>query len=110
MDKDSNNVDPFLIELVDKLTKTYKPLKVYLFGSRAVGTASPVSDYDILVVVPDDSPEELKSSTLAYEAMWGTSVCVDVLVWTESSFNKRLDIENSLPAKVAKEGRILYAA
>ncbi len=108
--EETNIPDPVLHDLVKKLADTYRPLKVYLFGSRAQGTAGGDSDYDIMLIVRDDSPSNLKTATKAYEAMWGTSVPVDILVWTESNFNKRLDIANSLPAKVTREGHLLYAS
>jgi len=94
---------------VQKLIDVYRPLKIYLFGSRAKGEAEFDSDYDIMLVVPDDSPSCLKSATKAYEIMWGASVPVDILIRTESNFNIRLDIENSLPSTVEREGRILYS-
>ncbi|HAM59033.1 MAG TPA: hypothetical protein DCQ64_27910 [Candidatus Rokubacteria bacterium] len=39
-----------------RLVATYRPERIFLFGSRARGTAGPDSDYDLLVVVPDDVP------------------------------------------------------
>lgn len=36
-----------------------KPCVVYLFGSRATGTHSPVSDFDIAVLGPEDIGREL---------------------------------------------------
>lgn len=108
--KINDNTDPVLTDLVNKLTDAYHPLRMYLFGSRAQGSATTESDYDIMLVMPDNSPRELKSAGKAYEALWGTAVPVDILVWTESAFSKRLDIANSLPAKVAREGRLLYGS
>lgn len=49
--------DPTLREIVRRLADAYHPLQIYLFGSKARGPAGPDSDYDILVVVPDDAPQ-----------------------------------------------------
>jgi predicted nucleotidyltransferase len=49
--------DPILIDIVHRLVDAYRPERIYLFGSRARGEAGPDSDYDILVVIPDDAPE-----------------------------------------------------
>ena len=102
--------DPRLAEVVRRLIETYAPERVYLFGSNARGEAGPDSDYDILLVVPDGAPPELKRSRLAYEKLWGTGTAVDVLVWTRSSFDNRLHLPTSLPATVIREGQLLHAA
>ncbi len=47
---------------------------------------------------------------LAYEAIWTTGVAADVLVLTRSQFESRLHVKASLPATVAREGKLLHAA
>lgn len=46
--------DPILTRLVARIVDVFEPEAVWLFGSRARGDAGPDSDYDFLVVVPDD--------------------------------------------------------
>lgn len=65
--------DPKLAEIIRRLVAAYQPERIYLFGSVARGEAGPDSDYDLLVVVPDDAPPEQKRSRLAYEALRGTA-------------------------------------
>ena len=101
--------DPKLAEVVHRLAGAYRPEQIYLFGSRARGEASPDSDYDLLVVVPDSALPEQRRSTLAYEVLWGTGVAADVLVWTHKAFYSRLHLRASLPSAVISEGRLLYA-
>ena len=48
--------DPILAEIVRRLVETYRPERVYLFGSHARGDAGPDSDYDLMVVVPNQTP------------------------------------------------------
>lgn len=102
--------DPGLAEVVRRLIEAYAPERVYLFGSSARGEVGPDSDFDLLLVVSDDAPPERKRSRLAYERLWGTGTAVDVLVWTRSSFDRRLHLPASLPATVVREGRLLHAA
>lgn len=102
--------DPRLSEVVRRLIEAYAPERIYLFGSSARGEAGPDSDYDLLLVVPDDAPPERRRSRLAYERLWGTGTAVDVLVWTRSSFDRRLHLPASLPATVVREGQLLHAA
>lgn len=102
--------DPALAEGVARLVAAYHPRRVYLFGSVARGDAGPDSDYDLLLIVGDDVPPEQRRSRLAYEALWGTGLAADVLVWTESRFESRKHVASSLPATVLREGRLLHGA
>lgn len=102
--------DPILRDVVDRLIAAYQPLRVYLFGSRACGTENADSDYDILIIVGDNAADELKSPSPAYNSLWGIPAAVDVLVWTDQEFQKRLHLPNSLPAKVVSEGLLLHVA
>ena len=108
--QDATIPNPQLAEVVQRLIRAYAPERVYLFGSSARGDSGPDSDYDLLLVVPDDAIPERKRSKLAYECLWGTGTAVDVLVWTRSSFDRRLHLPTSLPATIIREGRLLHAA
>ena len=102
--------DPRLAEVVRRLVEAYQPDRVYLFGSVARGETGPDSDYDLLLIVPDDATPERKRSRLAYERLWGTGTSADVLVWTRSRFDRRVHLPASLPATVLREGKLLHAA
>jgi predicted nucleotidyltransferase len=99
-----------LRELVRRLVMLYHPQRIYLFGSVARGDADPDSDYDVMVVVPDDTPSEQRQSRLAYDALWGTGIAADILVWTASQFDSRSHVPSSLPATILREGKLLDAA
>jgi predicted nucleotidyltransferase len=102
--------DSVLHEIVRRLIDAYQPERIYLFGSQARGDAGPDSDYDLLVVVPDDAPSERRESKLAYRVLWDTGAAADVIVWERSRFERRSRVVCSLPATVVREGRVLYAA
>jgi len=102
--------DPVLAEIVRRLVSAYGPDQVILFGSRARGEAGPDSDYDLMVIVPDEADPERSRSRLAYQALRGTGTAADVLVSTRSEFARRAAVVASLPAQVLREGRVLYAA
>jgi len=106
----SKTGDPVVAEIIARLVATYRPERVYLFGSRARGDAGPDSDYDFLLVVPDDTPAELLRGGPGYQAMWGLKTAADVLVFTRERFESRLSLKSSLPSTVVREGRLLYAA
>jgi predicted nucleotidyltransferase len=99
-----------LAEAVRRLVKAYEPERIYLFGSVARGDAGPDSDYDLLVVVPDDATPQRKRSRLAYQALLGTGTAADVLVCTSSYFERRRSLKASLPGTVLRDGRMLHGA
>ncbi len=102
--------DPKLAEIVRRLAQAYEPDRIYLFGSKARGDAGLDSDYDLLLVVPDNAPLAHRRSRLVYEVLRGTGTAADVLVRTRSYFESRLHLKASLPATIIREGRLLHAA
>jgi predicted nucleotidyltransferase len=102
--------DPVLSDILRRLVAAYRPKQVFLLGSRARQTTTADSDYDLLLVVPNDAPPERRRSRLAYETLRGTGVAVDVLVWRQEDFEARLSLRASLPATVVAEGKLVYAA
>jgi uncharacterized protein len=103
--------DSRLAEIVRRLVETFHPVRIYLFGSKARGEGGQDSDYDLMVLVNDlQAMPQIRGSKMAYEALRGTGVAADVLVWSQSSFDSRLHLVTSLPATIKKEGVLLYAA
>jgi uncharacterized protein len=102
--------DEILAEIVRRLADNYHPRSIYLFGSKARGDHRPDSDYDILVVVPDEAPRERRASAKGYDCLWGMATAVDLMVCTDSYFHSRGRVRTSLPARVLREGKLLYAA
>ena len=102
--------DPLLGEIVRRLTEVYRPERIYLFGSTARGDAGPDSDYDLMIVLPDDAPVDKKDPGIGYTAVEGLPRSGDFLIWTHRSFDSRLHLKASLPSTVLREGMLLYAA
>ena len=101
--------DPILADIVRRLVDVYHPERIYLFGSVARGAADPDSDYDLMIIVPDDAPLGLRDCTPGYKAMKGLGRSGDFLVWTREAFEKRLHLQASLPSTIIREGKLLYA-
>jgi predicted nucleotidyltransferase len=96
--------------VVERLVEAYQPDRIYLFGSVARREAGSDSDYDLMVIVPDDAPPERRGSRLAYRALRGTGIAADVIVWTRCRFERRTRVVASLPATVLREGQLVHAA
>jgi len=103
--------DPVLADIVRRLVEGYDPERVYLFGSAARGEAGPDSDYDLMLVMPDDAePERLRARRAYSTLLKGAGAPVDVLIMTRSAFDARSTVVVSLPATVLREGRLLHAS
>jgi predicted nucleotidyltransferase len=102
--------DPVLSEIVRRLSEAYHPLRIYLFGSAARGDAGPDSDYDLMVILPDEAPEHLRRGNAGYRALRGTGVAADVQVWPQGDFNRQLHLKASFPSTIVREGKLLYGA
>jgi predicted nucleotidyltransferase len=102
--------DPRLDDVVRRLVEAYQPESIYLFGSIARGDGDAESDYDLLIIVPNDAPAERRRSRLAYQVLRGTGTPVDALVCSHDWFFSRVHLRASLPATVLREGRLLHAA
>ena len=99
--------DPVLGEVVRRLSEVYHPVRIYLFGSAARGDAGPDSDYDLMVILPDEAPQHLRRGNAGYRALRGTA---DVQVWPQGDFNRQLHLKASFPSTIVREGKLLYGA
>lgn len=83
---------------------------VILFGSTALGTRNEHSDIDLLVLVDDN---ELENSVIAarirMEAFNKISFPLDLIVEKLSDYKNRVTLP-TLERKIAREGKVLYAA
>ncbi len=95
-----------------RLVRALSPERIYLFGSQARGDATYDRDYDLLVVVPTSEHPRYVREQAAYRALAGhpSGVPVEVVVLTREEFERELPVIASLPATVAREWRLLYAA
>jgi predicted nucleotidyltransferase len=101
--------DVILPEILRRVVDTYRPIRVYLFGSEARGDASTDSDIDLAVIVGDDAGLEQSSPRAAAAALWGLERGADVVVFKESEFAARRGVVASLPWTIQREGRLLYS-
>ena len=95
--------------IVTQLRDELNPIRIYLFGSQANGTASEDgSDIDLCIVVPDDSEHVFKKATRAYRALRNFKFPKDILVRHKTRFEERSTWVNSLEREIAERGTVLY--
>jgi hypothetical protein len=94
--------------LLDRIVPVFRPQAVYLFGGRAEGRAGPESDWDLLVVVPDDTPPERLTVVAGYEAIRGAGVSADVIPARRARFETLKEQVGSLSYAAWHRGRLVY--
>jgi hypothetical protein len=97
-----------LATLLARIEARYHPEQVWLFGSRARGDARPVSDWDILVVVPDDTDERDLDPVTAWRVQRGSGVYADVVPCWAREFREDRSTVNTLAYEVDREGVLIY--
>ena len=100
--------DASLERLVRHVVEVMNPLEVWLFGSRAENRARPTSDYDLLVVMPDGTPESELDPVRAWRLGWEVRVTADIIPCTRSEFDEEKHEIDSLPRAAVLRGRKLY--
>ncbi len=92
----------------DQLIRKLSPLRIYLFGSFANGTAHEDSDFDFYVVVKDGTENLVDLTAEAYKAIRNVrSRAVDIIIGTESRFEKRGKLMG-IEQEVIRKGTLLY--
>ncbi|MBW7850843.1 MAG: nucleotidyltransferase domain-containing protein [Rhodospirillales bacterium] len=95
-------------ELLKPLVAYFNPRRVILFGSQARGEAGPDSDYDLLVVVDDDTPPERLSWEAKYEARKTYHRAVDIVTCRASVYDRKRSIVGTLSHTADEEGVVVY--
>lgn len=97
-----------LERMVRQIVERVDPVAIYLFGSRARGDADEESDYDLLIVVPDDFPAAEATPSKAFELIAGRRIPMDATIVRASRFADRARRIGTLSYQVAREGRLLH--
>jgi hypothetical protein len=93
--------------LCNRLVQALAPLEIRLFGSRAAGTATPDSDFNLLVIFADDRGEAALDYDAAYAPVRGLGIGCDVVPCLLGDYEAERDIPGTLPYAAAR-GRQLY--
>lgn len=94
--------------LIDRIRAHYDPVQIWLFGSRARGDAREDSDWDLLAVVDDATPDEMFEPERMWRLLDLGQFHADVVLFPRSEFIEDADTPNTLPYPVSREGRLLY--
>ena len=91
------------------ITQSIQPLKIYLFGSHASGTATQDSDIDLCVIAPLGDMRKIEALRMMRRAMSSTvNLPVDLLVYDDADFAIRSALPSTMEHKIAADGTVLY--
>ena len=99
--------DGYVEEMVRRIADRFAPLRVILFGSRAVGTARPDSDIDLLVILPHVENSR-KAAVDIRRALADLPVGKDIIVSTPAEVSRFGDLVGHILRSALQEGVVLY--
>ncbi len=94
--------------LITRLVERMQPEEILLFGSYARGESTPDSDYDLLVILPDDASAERRSLGFAHAAKRGLGIAADIVPCRRSVFAAKKGVAGTLSHVAAAEGIPIY--
>ena len=94
-----------ILSLIALIRARCNPLSVWLFGSRAKGSPREDSDWDLLVVLPDEvSDEQMFADNTPSRFGRITSINADIIYCNETEFSESTSVPNTLAYEVARTG------
>ncbi|OGC43342.1 hypothetical protein A2548_03195 [candidate division WOR-1 bacterium RIFOXYD2_FULL_41_8] len=94
-------------DIAGKIAKKFKPKRLVLFGSRALGQTNKDSDIDLCVI--NDNVRDKSQEFIKIRKLLGNFIQpIDILFFSEAEFKKRKDIWGTIQYEIDKKGKILY--
>jgi uncharacterized protein len=99
-----------LLSQIKKIVKERDPsAKIYLFGSRAMGTARNDSDWDLLILLKEDKilfEVEQEITSPLYDLEFDTGEVISPFIYSENEWNTKYKV-TPFYQNVMKEGKLL---
>lgn len=92
----------------DALAEHYDPDEMWLFGSRAEGTARDDSDWDILLLLPSDSDKTRQSAIAGNDILERVGIRGDVRHVSSDVFHSSSGVPNSLRRVIGDDKILCY--
>lgn len=93
---------------VAALAQHYSPDEIWLFGSRATGTAQETSDWDVLVLLASDAGKDIQSSIPGNEILKKEGINGDLHHRASDAFHAGGHVPNSISRIVGEDRILLY--
>ena len=96
-----------ITRMVQRIVEQFNPDKIILFGSRALGTAAPDSDADLLVVM-SVSGSRRKMAARIDMALAGMGLPKDIVLVTPEEVERYRDVVGTILRPALRQGKVLY--
>lgn len=102
-------VKTILSEIIEKLKREYKPLRITLFGSYAYGNPTEDSDIDLLIL-KDTKNRSVDRFVQVKRIIYNPNCKIPVspLVYTPEELKERLRIGDDFFKEIIQKGVVLY--
>lgn len=97
-----------LADIARRITDSFHPQQIVLFGSYAYGEPDIHSDLDLLVVMDSDEPIAQRIRRVA-EVARVPFLPMDVLVYTSEEITERVAKGDPFITEVLQKGKVLYS-
>ncbi len=95
-----------LDQIKSTLKAEFQPVRLFLFGSRAKGTARKNSDYDFVMVVSGTKKSSIEEMSRARSLIFKNhGVIADAFIYSEKEFDDWKDEFNSIPETALNTGK-----
>lgn len=101
------STDPVVERVVKVIAEAIRPQKIILFGSRAMGTARPDSDMDLVVIYAGEKSKRQVKLDI-HRLMQPESVPMDLFVLSPEELLRQRHVANTLAREVAERGVTVY--
>lgn len=98
--------NPIIRETAENIQKRYRPEKIILFGSWALGSADKNSDIDLFVV--KNTSEKFLARTKRVRKIIGPQAAADIIVYTPKELRESLNAGDFFTRDIVKSGKVLY--
>ena len=97
-----------LRSIIARIRDRWQPIQIWCFGSRARGDANATSDWDLLAVVPDETPSIVVDDPLStWDLRSIAGQRTDITLCRRSDFADFRDVPNTLAYEVSHTGRLV---
>lgn len=97
-------IRPILARVIER----WRPLQIWLFGSRARGDAGPDSDWDLLAIVPDcPEPADFDDPMTVWRVKREPNVPSDLVVYRAADFEADRTVPNTLAYSTTLDGMLV---
>ncbi len=102
-------IDKILNEIVEKLQREYKPLKIILYGSYAYGTPNVDSDIDLLIL-KNTSERSIDRFVKVKKIIYNPKrkIPITPLIYSPDEVKERLRIGDDFIKEILNKGVTLY--